>query len=1126
MNRKKLTHNALVALAVLFWCYNLNAQMFNGSTVNTAGNSLIPSTGTGGCTVAPQNTGGTTFNNAVAGLAGNAFVDKVQVNFTHTFDSDVDFFLQSPSGQVIELSTDNGGGGDNFTNTVFDDGAPNITTGAPPYTGTFAPEGTLTTENCGTTLTPTVTTLAGFTSGQNGTWQLRFWDDIGADIGTMMAWSITFAIPPPPEPQDPCVLVCPADMTVNLDPGACSAIIGYNAPTFTGDCPLEIQTPTVLTQNTNTTLIQDALQCGVNPTSHWRAYDLAAMGAVGDFQMNSLGMLSWSAGTVQIFVYTYTGPLPANTLDVAQMTLVGNSLPQGVGGFSNTTHNLVVPAVIPEGTKFVVEQRQLAGGPWCIAANYAGNTQPAYMNCIGSIFGFPAIPTSYAVLGYGYIHPVQRLNGVLIQQGGVLVQTSGLPSGSAFPIGTTTNCFILQNSQTGEQVADCCFEITVAEYPNPLTALACNDLVQISLDQNCVAILNADIILEGGPYGCYDDYIVQIQWNGQWVPAILGPQHEGQLINVRVIDPATGNLCWGQILVEDKLPPILECLDFTLTCGQDLTPVFTPPIMGVYTCSAFPGLPIGPNAGVITTSTCTVSLPQGVEILDVNVCVKITHTWIGDCNTEIISPTGASTLLWGFGQCGPTDNMHQEFDDSGPLVVLCADINDGCDFILQPVAWQLGTPTLAQYNETNPNGTWTLMITDNAGGDGGTLDEWHLEIEYAQNAPFAPTVSDNCDENVTLTWEDEEFGDLCDTTVIERTWTATDDAGNTSQCVQLLTIEPMSLAALECPENFIGECGDNTHPFYTGWPTIDGVPLVEGGVCNIFVGYWDKELLDCGNGTKLIRTWTVVDWCSQEVEECVQIIKLTDSEGPWLECPDDVTVGSDPWFCNADVNLELPDAEDHCGTSFTLTPSVSAGVLVYFGGNFWRVDNLPVGTHTVIWTATDACGNVSTCSYDITVIDDVPPVPICDEHTIVSLTFDNGLDEGLTKIYAPTFDDGSYDNCGPVTFLVRRMDSCIDFDWIGPNGEYPNNDGGLPESLDRGLTFQPWVPFACCDVGQTIMVELRVTDLSGNINSCMVEVEVQDKLPPYIICPPDVTVSCDFWFDAHETNGFEPTDGL
>jgi subtilisin-like proprotein convertase family protein len=686
----------------------------------------------------------------------------------------------------------------------------------------------------------------------------------------------------------------------------------------------------------------------------------------------------------------------------------------------------------------------------------------------------------------------------------------------------------------------CTFTITVNAYTGPvLSSLACNDLVQISVDENCEAIIGADQILEGGPYFCYDDYLVYIDQygfgndiNGESLTFSFG------LHNVTVTDPTTGNSCWGQVLIEDKLPPTIVCVDYTLSCGESTDPVFTPPIMGTFVCSQFPNLPIGPALGPVT-STCLVSVPAGAEILDVNVCVDVTHSNIGFMSLELISPSGDVTMLWGdpqgvFGQCFFTANMQQTFDDEGPAVGLCATISasTSCDLVLQPVALQvapafgLPSPSLVQYNTGNPNGTWTLRATQSITGGNGTLDFWSLTIEYAQNAPFAPVVDDNCDNNPTLTFNDVLVGDLCDTTQILRTWTATDASGSSTQCVQVLTIEPLDLDDLLCPPNYEGECGESTDPSVTGWPTVDGVEVVEGGICNIFVGYWDKVLADCGNGTKIIRTWTILDWCSQEVEECFQIIKLADEEGPILVCPPDQTVGSDPWFCNADVVLLVPSAVDACGTPFTMTPSVSAGILVHFGGNFWRVDNLPVGTHTVTWTATDACGNISTCTYDITVVDDVPPVPLCDEHTIVALTFDGHLNEGLTKIYAETFDDGSYDNCGPVTFLVRRMDSCIDFDWIGPNGEFPNNDGGLPESLDRGLTFQPWVPFACCDVGQTIMVELRVTDLSGNINSCMVEVEVQDKLPPLIICPPDITVSCDFWFDAHETDGFEPFDGL
>jgi hypothetical protein len=54
------------------------------------------------------------------------------------------------------------------------------------------------------------------------------------------------------------------------------------------------------------------------------------------------------------------------------------------------------------------------------------------------------------------------------------------------------------------------------------------------------------------------------------------------------------------------------------------------------------------------------------------------------------------------------------------------------------------------------------------------------------------------------------------------------------------------------------------------------------------------------------------------------------------------------------------------------------------------------------------------------------------------------------------------------------------------------------------------------------MVELRVQDEAGNVNSCMVEIEVQDKLSPFITCPPSVVVSCDFWFAVEATNGFVP----
>ena len=73
---------------------------------------------------------------------------NVRINIPHTYVSDLDISLTSPNGTVVDLSSGNGGSGDNFTNTLFDQSAATlITAGSPPYTGTFRPEGNLSTIN-------------------------------------------------------------------------------------------------------------------------------------------------------------------------------------------------------------------------------------------------------------------------------------------------------------------------------------------------------------------------------------------------------------------------------------------------------------------------------------------------------------------------------------------------------------------------------------------------------------------------------------------------------------------------------------------------------------------------------------------------------------------------------------------------------------------------------------------------------------------------------------------------------------------------------------------------------------------------------------------------------------------
>jgi subtilisin-like proprotein convertase family protein len=113
--------------------------------------------------------------------SGGAVIDitdvEVTVDIAHTRVADLDVFLMSPTGTTVELFTDVGGNGDDFTNTTLDDEAGTaITSGAAPFTGVFRPEGAL-------------SDYVGETSV--GTWTLTITDDTAGQAGTLNVWLMT-----------------------------------------------------------------------------------------------------------------------------------------------------------------------------------------------------------------------------------------------------------------------------------------------------------------------------------------------------------------------------------------------------------------------------------------------------------------------------------------------------------------------------------------------------------------------------------------------------------------------------------------------------------------------------------------------------------------------------------------------------------------------------------------------------------------------------------------------------------------------------------------------------------------------------------------------------------------------
>ncbi|MEM9827093.1 MAG: proprotein convertase P-domain-containing protein, partial [Planctomycetota bacterium] len=103
----------------------------------------------------------------------------VLINASHTYTGDVSMVLVAPDGTRVELIDQRGGGGDNFTQTRFDDdAASSIADAFAPFTGSFTPE----------------EPLSGFNGiDGNGTWTLEVTDSAGGDTGTLQDWTLLFS---------------------------------------------------------------------------------------------------------------------------------------------------------------------------------------------------------------------------------------------------------------------------------------------------------------------------------------------------------------------------------------------------------------------------------------------------------------------------------------------------------------------------------------------------------------------------------------------------------------------------------------------------------------------------------------------------------------------------------------------------------------------------------------------------------------------------------------------------------------------------------------------------------------------------------------------------------------------
>lgn len=122
-------------------------------------------------------------------LGVNVILEEVRIIIQHTWNSDLDITLKSPNNVVIELSTDNGSGTDNYGDpsdntcsnyTAFTmSGCQLITGGVGPFIGSYVPEGDFDDFHDG--------------SNPNGIWTLQVCDDAPDDVGVLHFVELVFS---------------------------------------------------------------------------------------------------------------------------------------------------------------------------------------------------------------------------------------------------------------------------------------------------------------------------------------------------------------------------------------------------------------------------------------------------------------------------------------------------------------------------------------------------------------------------------------------------------------------------------------------------------------------------------------------------------------------------------------------------------------------------------------------------------------------------------------------------------------------------------------------------------------------------------------------------------------------
>ena len=384
-------------------------------------------------------------------------------------------------------------------------------------------------------------------------------------------------------------------------------------------------------------------------------------------------------------------------------------------------------------------------------------------------------------------------------------------------------------------------------------------------------------------------------------------------------------------------------------------------------------------------------------------------------------------------------------------------------------------------------------------------------------------ATDNCDAHLTFICSDASGSVFTGMTPV--ICAVLDDAGNVANCAFVITIADTMAPMFPngCPPNInvvsaSGNCGAN--PTWVAPPVADNcaqnlIPMASQASGTFFdvqgsphsVTYTATDAL--GNTAICTFTVTVADSTKPALQNCqaLPLVKVLPIDS-----------------CTITLTWSVPTASDNCG-GVTLTSNLNPGVF-------------PTGDTMVVYTATDASGNVTTCFFNVSVKDVVPPFFIdCPTQpfvvpngnpcgNLVDFTLPTGMDFCTPQdelVYTGSFDTTSIFPIGTTSFPYRVTDASGNFDVcnlsitiLGEAAHFENvPDPILVTMCSTFVTWNPLIPVGFCPpvtvdsshtpgsifpFGTTTVI-YTATDTLGNSATTSFLVIVSENIAPVIDCP-------------------------